>query len=185
MNQVKSEGFKPSLPPPQIVVDNPPSFGNYEDEKNVLHIAAWQNLPPDQQARFERLAATLSEGLSAQEMFEDGVHRWVFVNELGHWWQTCQHKSGDHYSIEYGANRIAAAYWRLKSPAFMEARAKHFLAVQALLPNPVPEGQSKEKYFDANYEDLARSAAYTWYQDDMIVAVCAEKPAPSFRKTLE
>jgi hypothetical protein len=39
VNQVKAEGFQPSLPPPTIVVDNPPSYGRYEDDKNLLHIA--------------------------------------------------------------------------------------------------------------------------------------------------
>jgi hypothetical protein len=36
---IKSNGFKPSLAPPTIVQDNPPSYGNYEDKKNTLHIA--------------------------------------------------------------------------------------------------------------------------------------------------
>src|ERR1700759_4698306 len=49
---VRARGFEPTLAPPIILLDNPPSYGNYEDEKNILHIAAWSALSPDQQARF-------------------------------------------------------------------------------------------------------------------------------------
>ena len=118
---IKTDGFQVGLAPPTIVLDNPPSYGNYEDEKNILHIAVWSALSPKQQARFTRLAALLGGEKTGEEAFEDGIHHWVFVHELSHWWQACQHKTGgNHYSVEYGANRIAAAYWRLKDPAFME-----------------------------------------------------------------
>jgi hypothetical protein len=186
VNQVKSEGFKPSLPPPGIVIDNPPSYGRYENDRNLLHISAWESLPPDQEARFERLADMLHNGESAQQLFEEGVHLWVFVHELSHWWQACQHKfTDDHYAVEYGANRIAAAYWRLKNPAYMERRAKHFHAIIALAPNPVPPGESKEEFFNANYEKLAGTPVYTWFQSSMVVDVSSETPAPSFRQALE
>jgi|ERR1700693_4353044 len=44
---IKTDGFQPSLAPPTIVLDNPPSYGNYEDERNVLHIAVWSALSPE------------------------------------------------------------------------------------------------------------------------------------------
>jgi hypothetical protein len=186
VNQVKAEGFKPSLPPPQIVIDNPPSYGRYEDDSNTLHTSAWQTLPPDQEARFVRLSEMMQGRQTPEELFEEGVHRWVFVHELGHWWQACQHKiTDDHYAVEYGANRIAAAFWRLKDPDYMKRRTEHFRAITALLPNPVPEGQSKEKFFNANYGKLAGTPVYTWYQSSMVVDVSAENPAPSFRQTLQ
>jgi hypothetical protein len=52
INQLKAEGFQPSLTPPKIVLDNPPSYGRYENDENILHIAVWSALKPDQQARF-------------------------------------------------------------------------------------------------------------------------------------
>jgi hypothetical protein len=185
VSQIKPEGFRPSLPP-QIVIDNPPSYGRYQNDQNLLHISAWNNLPPDQEARFERLAGMLHNGQSPKELFEEGVHRWVFVHELGHWWQACQHKiTDDHYAVEYGANRITAAYWRRKDPAFMERRAKHFRAIMALATNPVPAGESKEKFFNANYEKLAGTPVYTWFQAAMVVDISDETPAPSFRQALQ
>src|ERR1700685_4626650 len=50
VNQIKAEGFQPSLPPPKIVLDNPPAYGRYEDDANILHISVWSALKPDQQA---------------------------------------------------------------------------------------------------------------------------------------
>jgi hypothetical protein len=143
VGQIKAEGFKVSLPPPAIILDNPPSYGDYDDKKNLLHIAVWSALSPDDQARFSKLADMLGEGRTGEQAFEDGVHHWVFIHELGHWWQACEHKTEDfHYATEYGANRIAAAYWRLKDPEFMRRTQRKMTMVIAVMPNPVPDGQS-------------------------------------------
>ena len=169
---IKANGFQPRLPAPTIVLDNPPSYGDYEDEKNVLHIAVWSALSPEQQARFTRLAGLRGGGNTGEEAFEDGVHHWVFIHELGHWWQACQHRTTEnHYSVEYGANRIAAAYWRLKDPAFMERTEKKMTTVIGTLPQPVPADQSPEKYFNENYEKLGPTPAYIWFQYSMVLKV--------------
>jgi hypothetical protein len=183
---IKANGFQPSLAAPTIVLDNPPSYGNYEDESNVLHIAVWAALSPEQQARFARLAGLLAEGKTGEETFEDGVHHWVFIHELSHWWQACQHKTSDnHYSVEYGANRIAAAYWRSKDPAFMRRTEKKMRTVIATMTQPVPEGKSPEKYFNENYEKLGPTPAYIWFQYSMVLKVQSEAPLPSLHQTLQ
>jgi hypothetical protein len=186
ISQIKAEGFQPSLAPPKIVLDNPPSFGRYEDDKNLLHIAAWSALSPEDQARFTRIAGIMTPGKTGEQEFEDGVHHWVFVHELGHWWQACQQKANaNHYSVEYGANRIAAAYWRLKDPALMENTAKRMATISSILTDPVPAGQTKEKFFNENYEQLAPTPAYRWFQYSMVLGAQAEKPLPSFKQTLQ
>ena len=182
---IKADGFQVGLAAPTIILDNPPSYGNYEDEKNVLHIAVWTALLPEQQARFTRLAGLLGGGKTGEEAFEDGVHHWVFIHELSHWWQACQHKTSEnHFSVEYGANRIAAAYWRLKAPAFMERTEKKMSTVMATMPQPVPTGQSPEKYFNDNYEKLGPTPAYIWFQYSMVLKVQGEQPLPSLQQTL-
>jgi hypothetical protein len=40
------------------VLDNPPSYGNYEDDRNLLHIAVWSALTEQQRGRFEHLSQT-------------------------------------------------------------------------------------------------------------------------------
>jgi hypothetical protein len=186
VTQIKAEGFKPRLPPPTIVTDNPPSYGNFEDDKNLLHIAVWSALTPEQQSRFSRLATQFGKGQTGEQAFDEAVHRWVFIHELGHWWQACGHKTGgnNHYAVEYGANRIAAAYWRLKDPAFMQRTEEKAAWRHASMPNPLPEGQAKEMFFDANYEQLGPTPGYIWFQYGMILDVQAEKPLPSLKQTL-
>jgi hypothetical protein len=185
VSQIKAEGFRPSLPPPSIVLDNPPSYGNYEDDKNLLHIAVWSALTPEDQSRFSGLATRLGKGQTGEQLFEDGVHHWVFVHELGHWWQACAHKTGgNHYSVEYGANRIAAAYWRLKDPAFMQRTEEIMATLYPGMPDPVPEGQVKERFFNENYDKLGPTPAYRWFQYSMVLSVQAERPLPSLQQTL-
>lgn len=182
---IRAQGFSPRLPAPTIVLDNPPSYGNYEDEKNILHIAAWSALTDDQRGRFERLSKLLNNGRSAEQSFDDSVHHWIFVHELGHWWQACQHKiSSDHYSVEYGANRIAAAFWRQTDPGLMQRTENRMATVIKTLPNPLPDGQSEAPYFNQNYEKLGPTPAYIWFQYTMVLNVQAERPLPSFRQTL-
>ena len=185
IEQIKAEGFQPSLPPPEIVLDNPPSFGRYEGGKNILHIAVWTAMGPEDQARFTRIAGILSPGKTGEQEFEDAVHRWLFIHELSHWWQAGQHKAGaTHYSFEYGTDRIAAAYWRSKDPAFMENTAKRMAAIRSIMNDPVPPAQSQEDFFNKNYRDLS-STNYRWFQYTMVLNAQAEKPSPSFKQTLQ
>jgi hypothetical protein len=185
VSQIKSEGFQPTLPP-TIILDNPPSYGDHEDGKNLLHIANWNALSADDQVRFARLAAKLGRGQTGEQAFGEGVHHWVFRHELGHWWQACEHKTTDtHYAEEYGANRIAAAYWRFTDPNFMERTKYKMTTVIMSLPNPVPQGESKEKYFNENYDKLAGTPGYIWYQYDMVISIEAEKHLPSFLQALQ
>jgi hypothetical protein len=186
IRQIKAEGFKPSLPPPKIVLDNPPSYGRYENDQNTLHIAAWSALEPDQQARFERLAAAIGGQQTGEQQFEESIHHWVFIHELSHWWQACQHKiSNDHYAVEYGANRVAAAYWRLKDPALMARTEKRISGVQSVRTSPVPDGKDEKQYFNQNYAELAPTRDYIWFQYSMVLKAQAEKPLPTLKQALQ
>jgi hypothetical protein len=126
VDAINAAGFKPSIEPPQIALDNPPSFGRYDSGANLLHIAAWSEIEPDGEGRFARLKSVLNDPRSQEAIFDDSVNHWILIHELGHWWQACQHKEdGEHYALEYGANRIAAAYWRMKDPGYMQHRSEH------------------------------------------------------------
>ena len=186
MNQLKAEGFQPSLAPPKIVLDNPPAYGRYEDDENILHISVWSALKPDQQARFDRLAAAIGGQQTGEQQFDESIHHWVFIHELSHWWQACQHKIGeDHYAVEYGANRIAAAYWRMKDPALMERTERRMAGVQSVLTSPVPAGKDEKQYFNQNYAELAPTRGYIWYQYSMVLKAQAEKPLPTLKQALQ
>jgi hypothetical protein len=44
IKRIRYEGYSPSLPPPEIEMGDPPTFGNYDAAKNVLYIAIWSRL---------------------------------------------------------------------------------------------------------------------------------------------
>jgi hypothetical protein len=182
---IEDQGYKPRLPPPTVVLDNPPSYGNYEDHKNLLHIAVWSALSEEQRQRFERLRMMLNATKPAEQIFDDSVHHWVFVHELGHWWQASQRKtSKNHYSVEYGANRVAAAFWRQTDPDLMRQTENRMTTVIQTLPRALPPGQYEEAYFNENYENLGPTPAYIWFQYTMVLKVQAEQPLPSLKQAL-
>ena len=185
INTIEARGFHVRLNAPTIVLDNPPSYGNYDDDKNVLHIAVWRALSEQQRNRFEHVSQLLNDGRSGEQTFEDSAHRWIFVHELGHWWQASQRKiSSNHYSVEYGANRIAAAFWREKDPNLMRRTEDRMTRIKPSIQNPLPDGQRPEAFFNENYESLGPTPGYIWFQYSMVLSVQAERPLPTFKQTL-
>jgi hypothetical protein len=183
VSEIKAEGFQPSLPPPNIILDNPPSYGAYDDDTNVVHVALWEQLGPEQQAQFADL---FGQGDDGGQAFAEIVQHWIFTHELGHWWQACQHRTGgSHYAQESGASRIAAAYWRVNDAAFMDKTAKKIALVRDNLRSMVPPDEQNEEFFNENYKKLGPTPAYIWFQCDMVSKVLAERPLPSYRQALE
>ena len=124
---------------------------------------------------------------AARAEFEMDSHHWVFIHELGHWFQACRGVPHDarHWAKESGANRIAAAYWRERDPAVVPHMHAAFEQVIAHAPNPVPAGQDVETYFNANYEQLGPTPAYIWFASKMCLIMLDEMPAPAFKQVLE
>jgi hypothetical protein len=184
VNKIKAAGLTPSLSVPKIILDNPRSFGNYDDSLNVLHTCDWATLPPSGRAVFEGFAAHMGNGMTAEKFFNVAVYQWIFIHELGHWWRACQHVIAEPYENEKAANRIASSYWNDKDPAFYKFMLSVFQGVVDHSPSPVPAGQEKAKYLDDNYQKLPGGSAYTWYQAIMIVEVGKEKPFETFKQAV-
>ena len=184
----KAKSIRPgcTLAPPKIEITDVPSFGNYDPDTNTLRTSAWWLLNADQKKLFFHLAGPDADDHAAQRVFEHGTYSWVFVHELGHWWQACidSVKSKTHYQREYDANRIAAAYWRETNPALLQGLTAGFTRILAGALNPVPGGQTPEQFFNDNYATLAHAAGYIWFQARMVTDVSAETPAPSFADAL-
>ncbi len=174
------------IAPPKLVIANVPSFGSYDPDTNTLTISSWSLLKPEERSIFYQAHGPHTTDLDARADFEAGVHHWVAVHELGHWWQACRGvvDNGKHYAMESGANRIAAAYWREHDPAIIAHQTDVFEAILKRWPNPVPPGQTPENYFDQNYEKLGPTPAYIWFQARMCINAFSEKPAPSFTQAL-
>jgi hypothetical protein len=183
IDRVHSFGLTCPVPAPVLVVDHVPSFGNYDDSNNTLHISDWSLLTPEERAAFVRLAGEGATESTARQLFDQSVHRWVFVHELGHWWQACRAvipEKTPPYKLEVGANRIALAFWRTTDLAFANRMLVLFQGLLDHSPSPVPAGESVEPYFSKNYRLLGSSDAYPWFQAYMIINLSREKPSPSF-----
>ena len=59
-------GNRVRLNPPQIVMDNPSSFGNYNDTTNTLHTCDWNTLPPNGRAVFDGFAVNMGHGMTGE-----------------------------------------------------------------------------------------------------------------------
>lgn len=184
VGQIESLGYKPSLAPPHVLFDSPAELGSYDAEENVLHIADWEGLRPEQRTIFEQVASSSGGKMNAEAIFEKSI-RWIATHELGHWWQACQHKLGEsHFATERGANRIAGAYWRMRDASLVEWIRQTAGNSIKMFPNPVPQGQNAAAYFDANYGKLQPPALF-WYQNQMIMDALKEQPPPSFHAALQ
>jgi hypothetical protein len=180
-------GFTCPIAPPTISVVDIPSYGNYDPQTNTLETPAWEQLSEAERGRFFRLLGPGTTEAAAREEFETGAHHWVFIHEMGHWWQACRGvvDRGKHYAIEFGANRIAAAYWKDHDPQVVAHQRAVFEGILKRHPNPVGDAQNIEAYFDANYEKLGPTPAYIWFQARMCVAALDEQPLPSFAQALK
>ena len=170
-----------------MVVEDVPSFGSYDPETNTLRTSAWTLLKPEESQMFYHFRGPDATEAIAKKEFEDGVHHWVIVHELGHWFQACRgvtEKTAKPYAIEFGADRIAAAYWSEHDPGVIAHQRAVFEAILHNFPNPVPEGASVEPFFNDHYQELGPTPGYLWFQSRMCLTAFDEKPAPSFKQVL-
>jgi hypothetical protein len=82
--RIKADGFGCPIAPPAIVIDHPPSFGNYDNTTNILHMSSWGELSPEERGLFFRIAGPKADEDAAHANFEEGIHHFVFVHEMGH-----------------------------------------------------------------------------------------------------
>ena len=187
--RIHALGLKCPLAAPRIAVEDVPSYGQYNDVSNTLRTSDWSLLSPQEMGFAHRIAPPGADEATVRATFQDVAHRWIFIHEMGHWWQACQKAdvgSGRQpYAIEYEADRIAMAYWNGVDPGLP---AKMVVIAQSVIdhaPNPVPTGQAVEGYFNANYQTLGPTPAYPWFQAQMIVTSGKEMPKPTFARALE
>ena len=187
VQSVRDAGFACPIAAPSIMVEDVPSFGSYDPETNSLRTSAWSLLKLEERQMFYRFMGPEATEAVARKEFEDGVHHWVIVHELGHWFQACRgmtSKTTKPYAIEFGADRIAAAYWNEHSPEVIAHQRPVFQAILQNFPNPVPQGEEVEPYFNAHYQELGPTPGYLWFQSRMCLSAFDESPTPSFKRVL-
>jgi hypothetical protein len=185
--RIHADGFSCPIPLPTILVEDVPSFGQYDDKTNIIRTSDWTLLNPQERAFFFQLAGPGAKEADVRAMFDKAAHEWIFIHELGHWWQACRNVTTSNigpYQVEYGADRISLAYWREEDPAIVATMMPIFQSVVDHARNPVPVGEGVEAYFNKHYQELGPSPAYPWFQSRMNIAAYEEKPAPTFAQSL-
>jgi hypothetical protein len=187
VQSVKDAGFTCPIAAPPVLVEDVPSFGSYDPGTNTLRTSAWSLLKPEESRMFYHFMGPNATEAIARKEFEDGVHHWVIVHELGHWFQACRgvtEKTAKPYALEFGADRIAAAYWNEHDPDVIAHQRTVFEGILHNFPNPVPEGASVEPFFNDHYQELGPTPGYLWFQSRMCLTAFDEKPAPSLKRVL-
>lgn len=186
VKETSASGLPCAIEPPKLVVQDVPSFGSYDPDANTLTSPAWEQMGSEEQSIFLRAVGPGAKEADARAEFELGVHHWVFVHELGHWWEACRGMidHGDHYGFELEADKIAAAYWDGHDPSIISHQQAVFQAIVEHWPNPLPAGQTREAYFNKNYDTLGPAPAYIWFQAQMCLTAFAQKPIPRFSAAL-
>jgi hypothetical protein len=186
LQRVKTTGFTCPFAVPPILIEDVPSFGQYNEQTNTLRTSDWALLQPQEKALFVQLSGPGATAIQVRQLFEVAAHRWIFIHEMGHWVQECLGAGSKRppYHTEFDANRIALAYWREVDPAVVQTMIPVFQGVVDHMPSPVPAGQSVETYFNTNYQTLGPSPAYPWFMSRMNVAAAEQSPAPSFAKVI-
>ncbi len=184
--RIHADGFSCPISVPTILVEDVPSFGQYDEKTNVIRTSDWTLLNPREKAFFFQLAGPGAKESEVRTTFDKGAHSWIFVHELGHWWQACRNvdSKSDPYQVEFGADRISLAYWREVDPNVVATMMPIFQGVLDHSPNPVPPGKGVKAYFNKHYQELGPSPAYPWFQSQMNVAAYDERPSPTFAEAL-
>jgi len=83
-------GFTCKIAPPAVVVMDVPSYGNYDVETNTVQTAGWELMSERERGLFYQIVGPGATEEQARAEFETAAHHWIFVHELGHWWQACR-----------------------------------------------------------------------------------------------
>ena len=84
VKRVQAAGFTCPIAVPRIVVEDVPSFGQYNAETNTLRTSDWTVLSPQEHGLFVQLAGPGADEAKVRGLFEVAAHRWIVIHELGH-----------------------------------------------------------------------------------------------------
>jgi hypothetical protein len=183
VRRIDEEGYR-LCPRPRIELGATRAGGRYLPERNLILITAWSQLSAQQQQGFAGVPGPGAPA-AARAAYESGTYRWVFVQQLGHWWQDCRHMAAPQsYAALNGANRMALAFWRERDPRFAAAIVRGSVELVNAVADPLPPGQDAQAWFEAHPGEQLASPAHEWLQARMIATLAQEAPQPSFHKSL-
>lgn len=156
------------------------------DGKNQVNIPLWSQVLPELKAFTKEVTGSEEEGKRMFGLFFNGFY---LIHEYGHAYQETYdyENSKVSYQNEHLANTIAILYWR-KIGKKKQLKQCHELAKKmfAKLPNPVPDGMSKEEYFTKNYEEATQNPfVYAYMQFGQFIEIYEDQSLPSFDEYLK
>lgn len=174
---------------PKVVLGFTPELSWIKPDGSEVHTAAWVQCPPEFQGFIASLLGD-TPPMAPGVFFGEVFNAFLVPHEMSHFVDAKRdnlRNGGRLYDGEVHANRVAVAFW-LTQPdgkARMERLMSAVEVVESHLPSPVPEGQDRIAYFEANYEKLGSDpAAYGWYQFRMFLDAWALRDEHDFQTLL-
>lgn len=152
----------------------------YYDGKDGVSLPFWEEVIPPIRGFLTQVSGSEEKGKEVFGLFFNGFY---LPHELGHALQ--EKAEGDienGYESEYFANTAAILWWR-KQGKEKELKKCYDYTKEIIkkLPNPVPEGQTKEKYFTENYRAATQNPnVYGWMQFIQFIKIYEDKSLPDF-----
>jgi hypothetical protein len=72
--RIHADGYSCPIPVPAILVEDIPSFGQYDEKTNIIRTSDWTLLNPEERAFIFRLAGPGAREADVHRMFEQGAH---------------------------------------------------------------------------------------------------------------
>ena len=185
----RAKAFLPSVKAPKVVISFTPQLSWIEDDGSAIHTVAWSQCPPEMQRFFTQILGPTPPMPPAQ-FFHDVFNTFLVPHEMSHFVDARRghlKNGGNFYGGEVRANRIAVAFWLKEKSgrARMETLMNAVAMAEGNLPSPVPSGQDKVAYFNANYLDLLNDASkYGWYQFRMFLDAWEQRDTSEFAALL-
>lgn len=164
--------FKPNTKFTTTTIVNTTPYLIFFDDKNRVNIPLWSQVLPELKTFVKEVTGSEEEGKRMFGLFFNGFY---LIHEYGHAYQETYDRknSKPSYQNEYLANTIAMLYWRKIGKA-KELKQCYELAKKmfSTLPNPVPEGITKEDYFTKNYEQATKNPyVYAYMQFGQFIEI--------------
>ncbi len=171
---IRAKSFLPGVAAPKVIISFTPQLSWIEDDGSAIHTVAWSQCPPEMQGFFSQVLGA-NPPMPPEKFFHDVFNTFLVPHEMSHFVDARRghlKNGGNFYGGEVRANRIAVAFWLKEEngQARMERLMQAVAVAESNLPSPVPAGQDKVAYFNANYLDLLNDASkYGWYQFRMFL----------------
>lgn len=153
----------------------------YYGTDRISYYPLWNELPEMLQNWFYEIGGSEVDGKEIFTLFFNGFY---LPHELCHAFEDALDNLTQSYQNEYFANTAAILWW--KKQGYTEELQKCYEYSKKILaqtPNPVPEGQSMEKFFTENYFAILESGnpyTYGYMQFGQYIKIYEDTSLPDF-----